>query len=265
MLLKQKKPKVGSKQPKSIFFSIIFSVMWQHTATSNISIFLIFFPFLTHFLHQQPFLSASSPRRIWFWSFVAPVCSVGGVIYTKVADVGADLVGKVEQGIPEDDLQNLAVIADLVGDNVGDCAARGADLSESIAAEIISAVILGDYGSTFAWACSAVGRTAQEVVNEIRRQFIKRPDIMEYKEKPDYGRCVAIVASASLREMRKPGALAIISRIVVGFLFRILGYYIGQPLLGAKVVAALLMFAIVSGILMALFLNTAVGAWDNAK
>ncbi|KAL5758787.1 hypothetical protein ACOSP7_021398 [Xanthoceras sorbifolium] len=158
---------------------------------------------------------ASSPRRIWFWSFVAPVCSVGGVIYTKVADVGADLVGKVEQGIPEDDLQNLAVIADLVGDNVGDCAARGADLSESIAAEIISAVILGDYGSTFAWACSAVGRTAQEVVNEIRRQFIKRPDIMEYKEKPDYGRCVAIVASASLREMRKPGALAIISRIVV--------------------------------------------------
>ncbi|KAI9084531.1 hypothetical protein K1719_033519 [Acacia pycnantha] len=116
-----------------------------------------------------------------------------------------------------------------------------------------------------AWACSAVGRTAQEVVNEVRRQFIERPGIMEYKEKPDYGRCVAIVASASLREMIKPGALAIISPIVVGFLFRILGSYTGQPLLGAKVVAAFLMFATVSGILMALFLNTAGGAWDNAK
>ncbi|PPD83026.1 hypothetical protein GOBAR_DD20014 [Gossypium barbadense] len=116
-----------------------------------------------------------------------------------------------------------------------------------------------------AWACSAVGRTAQEVVKEVRRQFIERPGIMDYKEKPDYGRCVAIVASASLREMIKPGALAIISPIVVGFLFRVLGHYTGHPLLGAKVVAAMLMFATVSGILMALFLNTAGGAWDNAK
>ncbi|KAK4837960.1 hypothetical protein QYF36_009857 [Acer negundo] len=105
-----------------------------------------------------------------------------------------------------------------------------------------------------AWACAAVGKTAQEVVNEVRRQFIERPGIMEYKEKPDYGRCVAIVASASLREMIKPGALAIISPVAVGFLFRILGYYTGQPLLGAKVVAAMLMFATVSGILMAAML-----------
>ncbi|GAB2225487.1 hypothetical protein Droror1_Dr00006280 [Drosera rotundifolia] len=116
-----------------------------------------------------------------------------------------------------------------------------------------------------AWACAAVGRTAQEVVNEVRRQFIERPGIMDYKEKPDYGRCVAIVASASLKEMIKPGALAIISPIAVGLIFRILGHYTGHPLLGAKVVASLLMFATVSGILMALFLNTAGGAWDNAK
>ncbi|KAG9449311.1 hypothetical protein H6P81_009276 [Aristolochia fimbriata] len=116
-----------------------------------------------------------------------------------------------------------------------------------------------------AWACSAVGRTAQEVVNEVRRQFIERPGIMDYREKPDYGRCVAIVASASLREMIKPGALAIVSPIVIGVLFRILGHLTGHPLLGAKVVAAFLMFATVSGILMALFLNTAGGAWDNAK
>ncbi|GAB2270806.1 Pyrophosphate-energized membrane proton pump 2 [Dionaea muscipula] len=116
-----------------------------------------------------------------------------------------------------------------------------------------------------AWACAAVGRTAQEVVNEVRRQFIERPGIMDYKEKPDYGRCVAIVASASLKEMIKPGALAIISPIMIGLAFRILGHYVGHPLLGAKVVAAMLMFATVSGILMALFLNTAGGAWDNAK
>ncbi|XP_066356103.1 pyrophosphate-energized membrane proton pump 3 isoform X2 [Miscanthus floridulus] len=116
-----------------------------------------------------------------------------------------------------------------------------------------------------AWACSAVGKTAQEVVNEVRRQFIERPGIMDYKEKPDYGRCVAIVASASLREMIKPGALAIISPMAVGVVFRILGHSTGQPLLGAKVVASLLMFATVAGILMALFLNTAGGAWDNAK
>ncbi|KAK9282066.1 hypothetical protein L1049_004978 [Liquidambar formosana] len=116
-----------------------------------------------------------------------------------------------------------------------------------------------------AWACSAVGRTAQEVVNEVRRQFIERPGIMDYREKPDYGRCVAIVASASLREMIKPGALAIVSPLVVGFLFKILGYYTGQPLLGAKAVAAMLMFATATGILMALFLNTSGGAWDNAK
>ncbi|KAG0453293.1 hypothetical protein HPP92_025957 [Vanilla planifolia] len=116
-----------------------------------------------------------------------------------------------------------------------------------------------------AWACAAVGKTAQEVVNEVRRQFIERPGIMEYKEKPDYGRCVSIVASASLQEMIKPGALAIVSPIVIGFIFRVLGEVTGQPLLGAKVVASLLMFATVAGILMALFLNTAGGAWDNAK
>jgi K(+)-stimulated pyrophosphate-energized sodium pump len=104
------------------------------------SMFAIYSRLLGHTIDETPFLIVGFGFGA---SFVALFAQLGGGIYTKAADVGADLVGKVEAGIPEDDPRNAAVVADLVGDNVGDCAGRGADLFESMSAENIGAMILG--------------------------------------------------------------------------------------------------------------------------
>jgi inorganic pyrophosphatase len=115
------------------------------------------------------------------------------------------------------------------------------------------------------WSMEAVGKTAQQVVHEVRRQFAARPGIMDGSQRPDYARCVTIVTKAALAEMGKPAALALGAPVAVGFAARVLGAWTGQPNLAAEVLATFLMFGTLTGLLMAVFMDNAGGAWDNAK
>jgi H(+)-translocating pyrophosphatase len=112
---------------------------------------------------------------------------------------------------------------------------------------------------------AAVARTAMEVVKEVRRQMTEHPEIMEWKASPDYNICVQIVTKAALKEMIAPGILAVAAPTTVGVLFRIVGDFSDRPMLGAEVLGSFITFASLSGLLMALFLDTTGGAWDNAK
>lgn len=159
-------------------------------------------------------------------SSIALFARVGGGIYTKAADVGADLVGKVEVGIPEDDPRNPAVIADNVGDNVGDVAGMGADLFESYVGSLVSAVTLGVVayqveGAFFPLILAGIGIIA----SMIGTFFVKGKEGTDPQKSLNLGSYVAyaivIAASLVLSNMffgRMHEAAAIISGLAVGFI-----------------------------------------------
>jgi H(+)-translocating pyrophosphatase len=115
------------------------------------------------------------------------------------------------------------------------------------------------------WAMSAVGASAQKVVWEVRRQFKADPRILEGTALPDYQQCVSIVTKDALKEMVKPALLALLTPICTGFLFKWIGQNSGRPLLGVEVIAAFMILATLTALLMATFMDNAGGAWDNAK
>lgn len=114
-------------------------------------------------------------------------------------------------------------------------------------------------------AMHAVGEAAMEMIDEVRRQFREIDGLLEGKAKPDTARCVAISTKASLKRMVMPGLLAIVTPVVVGFGGRSLGDMLGQPDIGAEALGGLLAGVTVSGVLLAIFMSNAGGAWDNAK
>lgn len=115
------------------------------------------------------------------------------------------------------------------------------------------------------WSMSAVGATAEKVVWEVRRQFAARPGIMDGTDKPDYEKCVSIVTKEALKCMIAPAALALGLPVTVGFTFKYIGLYTNRPMLGVEVVASFMIFGTLAGLLMAVFMDNAGGAWDNAK
>lgn len=122
-------------------------------------------------------------------------------------------------------------------------------------ADVLAALFVGGMVPVVfsALAMSSVGKAAMDMVNEVRRQFREIPGIMEGTGKPEYGKCVEISTKAAIREMMIPGAITIISPIIIGFL------------MGPEALGAYMAGVCVSGVLWALFQNNAGGAWDNAK
>ena len=122
-------------------------------------------------------------------------------------------------------------------------------------ADVLAALFIGGMIPVIfsALAMQSVGKAAMDMVNEVRRQFREIPGIMEGKGTPEYGRCVDISTKAALREMMLPGAITIITPIVIGFV------------MGAEALGAYMAGVAVSGVVWAIFQNNAGGAWDNAK
>jgi K(+)-stimulated pyrophosphate-energized sodium pump len=145
-------------------------------------------------------------------------------------------------------LTSLALFAAFVG-------IAGIDAIDIYKADVLAGLFVGGMIPFIfsSLAIAAVGRAAMDMVNEVRRQFREIPGIMEYKAKPEYEKCVEISTKASIREMILPGAIALLSPIIIGFAF------------GPEVLGGTLAGVTVSGVLMGIFQSNAGGAWDNAK
>ncbi|RCH56625.1 sodium-translocating pyrophosphatase [Mucilaginibacter hurinus] len=145
-------------------------------------------------------------------------------------------------------LTSLALFAAFVG-------VAGIEHIDIYKADVLAGLFVGGMIPFIfsALAISAVGRAAMSMVEEVRRQFREIPGIMTYEGKPEYEKCVDISTKASLREMVAPGLIALITPVVIGFIF------------GPEVLGGLLAGVTVSGVLMGIFQSNAGGAWDNAK
>src|SRR5688500_12496430 len=135
---------------------------------------------------------------------------------------------------------------------------RGEPLLEAVNLANVSVFIAALIGAMLVYffsslAIRAVGKTAQSIIVEVRRQFREMPGIMDYTQRPDYARVVDITTKAALREMIAPGVVAVATPIAVGLL------------LGAEAVAGMLMVGTIAGVMLATVLNNGGGAWDNAK
>ena len=153
-------------------------------------------------------------------------------------------------------LTALALFAAFVG-------VAGIDSIDLYKAPVLSALFIGAMIPFIfsSLAIAAVGKAAMDMVQEVRRQFREIPGIMEYKAKPEYEKCVAISTKASIREMILPGAIALLSPIIVGFGLK--GVFVEAS--SAEILGGMLAGITVSGVLMGIFQNNAGGAWDNAK
>ena len=154
-------------------------------------------------------------------ALLAMFMRVGGGIFTKAADVGADLVGKVEQNIPEDDPRNAATIADNVGDNVGDCAGMAADLFESYAVTLVAALILGsqafgDKGLVFPLLIPAIGALTAVAGVYLTRPKVGESGLTTINKSFYLSSGIAAVASVVLAFVYLPGSFAEFDNISAG-------------------------------------------------